>query len=232
MEINAHAKIIVCGDSFCSADTTANRWHFSQLLQDQHGYNIINLARGGMSNTGICVQIKQALLLKPLAIVYNMADPSRIDIPLNGSYCPPWLLKNFIYASVNDSSTGSTYVGGPDAPIFSTVYQLLDQIKHVTIPTDKIQAVKHYHAHLFDWQLKYETDTWMLNHWQQQAIDQGILTLPMGSPHDLELSSYAKPAYDFVKADPNYPALYHTDLATQQQVANNIHNYLQKHLTL
>jgi hypothetical protein len=223
-------KIIVCGDSFCSADTTANRWHFSQLLQEQYGYNVINLARGGMSNTGICVQIKQALLLEPWAIVYNMADPSRIDIPLS-KYQPHCLLKNFIYASPNDSSTGSAYVGGSDAAIFSTVYQLLDQIKHVTIPTDKIQAVKHYHAHLFDWQLKYESDTWMLKHWQQQAIDQGILTVPMGSPHDPELSFYAKPAYEFVKKNPGYPALYHTDLTTQQQVADNIHRYLQKHLT-
>jgi hypothetical protein len=231
MEINSHAKIIVCGDSFCSADTTANRWHFSQLLQDQYGYNIINLARGGMSNTGICVQIKQALVLGPKVIIYNMADPSRLDIPLNGSYKAQLLLKNFIYASTDDSSTGSTYVGGSDAPIFSTVYQLLDQIKHVTITTDKIQAVKYYHAYLFDWQLKYETDTWMLNYWNQRIIDQGVLPVLLGSPHDLELSPLAKPAYDFVKTNPAYPVLYHTDLETQQQVADNIHRYLQKHLT-
>jgi hypothetical protein len=223
-------KIIVCGDSFCSADTTANRWHFSQLLHDQYGYNVTNLARGGMSNTGICVQIKQAIQLAPNAIIYNMADPSRVDIPL-GEYRPQWLLKNFIYASPDDSSTGSSYAGGPDAAIFSTVYQLLEQNKQVTISTDKIQAVKYYHAYLFDWQLKYETDTWMLEHWKQQAVDQNILTVPLGSPHDLPLCELSKPAYDFVKNNPAYPALYHTDLATQQQVADNIHNYLQKHLT-
>jgi hypothetical protein len=224
-------KIIVCGDSFCSADTTANHWHFSQLLHDQYGYDVINLARGGMSNTGICVQIKQALLLEPAVIVYNMADPSRVDIPLNGSYRPQWLLKNFIYASPDDSSTGSSYVGGTNAAIFSTVYQLLEQNKQVKIPNETIRAVKYYHAHLFDWQLKYETDTWMLDHWKQRAIDQGILTVPLGSPHDLPLCELLRPAYDFVKANPNYPVLYHTDLTTQQQVADNIHRYLQKYLT-
>ena len=191
-------KIVVCGDSYCSADTSVNRWHFSQILEDQHGYTITNLARGGMSNTGICFQIKQAIALKPDVIIYNMADPSRIDIPIK-PYLPPAGLKNFIYPFPEDSSTGSEYVGASDAAIFSTVYQLIDKNKHINISNDKIQAIKHYHAHLFDWQFRYETDSWILNYWNQQAKNQGILTIFLGSPHDLPLSEIAEPAYNFVK---------------------------------
>jgi hypothetical protein len=67
--------IVVCGDSFCSAskntnpETIGSRGHFSQLLEDQYGYNVINLAHGGFGNVGIIYQIKQAVQLSPDIIV-------------------------------------------------------------------------------------------------------------------------------------------------------------------
>ena len=45
-------KLVVCGDSFMSADVHRPETHFSELLEN-HGHSVINLARGGMSNTGI-----------------------------------------------------------------------------------------------------------------------------------------------------------------------------------
>ena len=77
-------KIVVCGDSFCAASAIpvrgiGERAHFSQILQDQYGHEVINLAHGGMSNVGIWFQIREAIELKPNAIVYNQTWSARVD---------------------------------------------------------------------------------------------------------------------------------------------------------
>ena len=56
--------IAVCGESFCTAcivelKETGVRGHFSQILEDQYGYKILQFAHGGFSNTGIMFQIQE-----------------------------------------------------------------------------------------------------------------------------------------------------------------------------
>lgn len=217
-------KIVVCGDSFCSADTSNDRWHFSQVLEDKYNLKVVNLARGGMSNLGICFQIKQAISLRPDAVIYNMGDPSRVDIVMHDNYYTSRGLKNFVYHSPDDSSYGSEYVGNHDAPIFSTVFQELDLLTTFKVPDEKIQAVKHYHAHLFNWQLKHDTDRWMLDYWRMQLKLSNIKTIFLGSLTDLNPTPAGRAIYDFVRKNPEYitKKLYHTDRATQQTAADLI----------
>jgi len=222
--------VVVCGDSFCSADTTDEPWHFSQLLQNQYGMKVINLARGGMSNLGICFQIKQAIELAPDVIVYNQADPVRVDLvmkPPSGKYS----LKEFAYPYPYDSSYGSTYVGKKDAAIFSTVHQGLDKQKHVPVSNDQIQAVKYYHTHLFDWALKFESDSWWFGYWHQRIVESDILPVNLTGPNHLEdQDPIGKLMYDFVKKNPGWPKLYHTDRGTQEQVAQELYKKIQTNL--
>ena len=72
-------KLIVCGDSFASADTTRPGTHFSELLRAS-----INLARGGASNTLIGFQLQTAISLNPDVVIFTSTTSSRIDYPIPG----------------------------------------------------------------------------------------------------------------------------------------------------
>jgi hypothetical protein len=221
-------KIVVCGDSYCSADNTRERWHFSQILNDHYGMHVINLARSGISNLGICFQLKQAIELGPDIIIYNQTDPGRVDIVMNpatGKYS----LKEFIYPYPYDSSFLSPYVGRHNAAIFSTVHQGLEQQQHIHISPEKITAVKHYLAHLFDWKLKFETDSWWFSHWQEQIDRAQIDSINLTSfSHVDDQNPIGKIMYNFVKANPGWPKLYHTNQSTQEQVACELVKQIEK----
>lgn len=226
-------KVVVCGDSYCSADNTEERWHFSQILQDRYGITVINLARGGISNLGICFQIKQAIELKPQVIIYNQTDPARVDIIMKSLHGKNINLKEFIYPYTDDSSFYSPYVGHRNASVFSTMPHSLDKIKQIYIDPEKITAVKYYHAHLFDWQLRKETDTWWFEYWHDRILQANILPINLTSPNHLDnQSSIGKLMYDFVRNNPGWPKLYHTDRDTQEQVADKLADQIQKYLLM
>lgn len=217
-------RIIICGDSYCSADTTAERWHFSQLLSEKYNLEVINLARGGISNLGICYQLQQALDLSPDYVIHNITDPARVDIPIRENFYPPLGLKNFIYHSPDDASYGTEYVGGLNSAILSIVPDGLESMKYFSVPLEKIQAVKYYHAHLFNWQLKRETDRWMIEYWQNKLTNRGIKVISLGSTVDSPPNLIGNIMYEFVKQHPEYivKKLYHTDRATQELVAEQL----------
>jgi len=94
--------IIVCGDSFCCAvdielKPVGTRAHFSQILEDRWGYRVLNLAHGGVSNTCILWQIREAVALAPQTIVYNRTFEDRLDIMLHDDFRPDLGLRNFAY---------------------------------------------------------------------------------------------------------------------------------------
>lgn len=220
-------KVVVCGDSYCSADNTRERWHFSQILNDRYDMTVTNLARGGISNLGICFQIKQAIELEPHVIIYNQTDPARVDIVMKSLYGKQVSLKEFIYPYTDDSSFYSPYVGHHTASIFSTMPHSLDKIKQIYVDPEKVTAVKYYHAHLFDWQLRKETDSWWFAHWHHQIEQAQILAIDLTSPnHTHGQSPIGKIMYDFVKHNPGWPKLYHTDRSTQELVADQLHEQI------
>jgi len=221
MDENKIKTIVVCGDSFCSAQPN-ERLHFSQLLEDKYNYHVINLAQGGMSNVGICFQIRQAVLaIKPDIVVYNITSPDRIELVMKDEFKIDNGLHNFVYAFKNNSSYGTQHVGTADSPIFSTVWAGLSQ--HGTIPVSKDQqdAIRQYLIHLFDWNLKSETDSWMFEHWHRKMLELNIIPLRLRRGDQV-----SAPMYEFADKNPNYNVTYHTDAATQEQMAENIHREL------
>ena len=68
-------RIVVCGDSFCSSAKERPGTHFSELLP---GYEVINLARGGITNTAICFQIQTAIELSAALVVFANTDSNRL----------------------------------------------------------------------------------------------------------------------------------------------------------
>lgn len=215
-------KIVVCGDSFCNATTLSVpnqglRGHFSQILEDAYGYNVINIACGGMSTTGICFQIRDAIKMKPNFIVYNRTWPDRIDLVLRDeTFTEDKGLRNFAYVNPHFSSYGTEYVGNKDeAAMYSAPWQGIDQQSFIEISKEQVKAVELYLKYMFDWSFKQEIDNWMYDYWHGQIEKNGIVPLLFNDP------SVGRVAYDYSAVNP-IDCPYHTDKATQEVVAANI----------
>jgi hypothetical protein len=214
--------IVVCGDSFCAASNDS-RDHFSHQLQDDHGHEVINVARGGMSNVGICFQIQYAVSLRPHIIIFNRTYNDRVDLVMPGrKFKPQNGLKNFIYAYPAESTYGKSCVGDVTAPIFSTVWQGLDQSRYVPITSEQITAVNLYLKYLFDNEMKDELDSWMFDYWISQIEKQGIIAI------EIVKTGIGKIIYDFAYANPKYPSVFHTDRQTQTLLTHALQQHISK----
>jgi hypothetical protein len=231
--------IIVCGDSFSCAPKNGNpktgeRDHYSQILQDQFGYKVLNLARGSMSNLGICFQIREAISIGCRYVTYHKTWSGRINLIVNQTFNVENGLKNFIYPFSGDESTYCKYVGHnskivtdrgvgtPDnnAGIFSTVWQGLDKNSTVNISKDQLQAIDAYLKHLFHEGLQDEVDSWMFQHWHQKILNAGI------TPIELTYTNFAEPMFNYYKTGKPENDPYHTDTETQVLMAQRINQII------
>ena len=212
--------IAVCGESYCTASTvdlkeTGLRGHFSQILEDQYGYKVLHFAHGGFSNTGIMFQIQEAVKHQPDVIVYNKTWASRITIKLKDGFRPDDGLRNFVYFNSHMPSTHEPWAGNLNASILSTVPQGLEN--HSIVSSEKLQATKQYLTELFDYDMQQILDNWLFEYWHNKMLAAGILPLKFTD------EDVGKVAVDFGGANPTFDSPFHTDRATQEQVAANIH---------
>ena len=216
-------KLVVCGDSFMSADVHRPETHFSELLEN-HGHSVINLARGGMSNTGIGFQIETAIQLKPDVIVFNSTSSDRIDIVIkNRKFNPAKGLKNFVYPYTSDQSTGSEYVGGVNSAILSDVIPaFLSPRPDLPIELhdpERSELVKQYLALFHDTNLKVTLDSWMLGYWKYKLKE---MQIPFIYLHNG--GAIGQHMYDYVNKYPDKcnQCVYHTDEHTQTLMTQEI----------
>ena len=214
-------KIFVCGDSFCSADTTAPGTHFSEILSTM-GYNIRNLARGGITNTGICFQIKEAINQKADLVIFTSTSSDRLDITLK-EHKGFLSLKNFIYPYSSDLSSADPLVGKIDSSIYSDVIPALlnprPDLPKKLLSKDQQQAIQMYITYLHDYKMKQEIDSWIISYWKTQVKTLHLNFLPAGQM-----------LFDYVNQNPTKinQAVYHTDFETQQKVAEELRKDIDK----
>jgi len=218
-------RIVVCGDSFCSAQSNDNQ-HFSNILADC-GYEVINLARGSMTNTGICFQIKQAIDIPADLVIFNRTDSSRLDVPLYPSPSSNITLKNFIYPYTTDSSFGNEYVGDITANILSdNAHGLSNQRPDllISIPDSIVTAVKNYYTFIFDRYLAEEKDRWIFEYWTNRLSTASIPYIEL-SPTDI-----GREIYEYIDKNPDKATqkVYHTTAEPQQKVADAIMHEIQR----
>jgi hypothetical protein len=219
-------KIVVCGDSFCSSQSNDNQ-HFSNILAS-HGYEVINLARGSMTNTGICFQIKQAIDIPHVdLVIFRQTDSSRLDIPLYPSPSPKVTLKNFIYPYPSDSSFGNKYVGDTTANILSdNALGLSNQRPDslINVPDSIVTAVKNYYTFIFDRYLAEEKDRWIFKYWTHCLSTASIPYI------ELTCNGVGREIYEYIKKNPDKATqkVYHTTAEPQQKVADAIMHEIQR----
>jgi hypothetical protein len=223
-------KIVICGDSFCSADARPHAVgsHFSEILNHTYGYETINLARGGITNTAICFQIDQAIKLSADLILFKDTESVRIDVPLK-PFQPELGLKNFIYPFRSDLSTQSEHVGDLTSNIYSnTVFEITEQNRPAddlspdfVVDEDVKTAVKYYVNFLQDRNLLSQMHDWMFGYWEFVLQSKGINYLK------LNRSPIWEPIDNYIKNHGNwFPITYHTDRETQQLLASSLNDYI------
>jgi len=175
-------KICVCGDSFLTPDVRYPGKHFSEILASKYNHEVINLARGGISNFGICLQFEQAIKLRPDIIIYSQTDASRMAIP-TGKFIRENGLKNVRYTDKVSATCNNGYAGGSEAPIVDDVmvsllndscWTTLSNTNKYNISNEQKEAIKQYTTYLHDAELKKATDEWALGYWRLFARHNGI----------------------------------------------------------
>jgi hypothetical protein len=172
-------QIIICGDSFMTQDRRelAKGKHFSELLSP---HNVINLARGGMSNIGICFQLEQASRLEPNIIIIGTTDSGRIEIPSgHGKFNARQGLKNIVYTHFSSASIDSEYVGDALAPIISDTIPTVigeeqDLIESYLLPSEVRHAVKQYFSYMYHPEVKLLADSWAIGYWIMKLERSGV----------------------------------------------------------
>lgn len=219
-------KIAVCGDSFCTA-SSRHRQHFSNLLADLYGHQIVNLAQGGVSMVAIGLQIEHALCLFPDVVIYKNTHADRFEVPLaNKKFNPNLGWNNLLHHRPGEQSYSTPLRSSEMATMISDVVQNLlpdsdSRFKNPNVSDQQAQAMKHYWIEIYDNGLKTLTDSWIHSYWTMMIKREQAIAI------NLQWGDLGHELFEFSKKNPHYPEPYHTDAVTQEIVAANINTYLQ-----
>ena len=244
-------KLIVCGCSWMSVDTIHpskyKDTHFSELLAEKLGYELIVYAKPGSSNGGICVQIEEAIRSKPDLIIFGQSVADRIELAITHqpslfNFCTDddqntvrlseLLGKHQVNPTImSDNLTSMLY--NEDDDKHDPVKWFYDHLRASGVPITKekaqqlANAVKNYFMDMHSLRMKKQIDMWTLYAVQHKLHLSGIPALKV-----IDLLHYDTPWYpcitkgygprDFYVA-PDYPhASYHTSLEAQHDILRDI----------
>ena len=148
----------------------------------------------------------------------------RITLIRNEKFYAETGLANFHYYDPGMQSTQDGHGGGIDAPVLCTTNINIEHSPFFEISAEQKQAIDLYIKHLYNTNLHTTMDSWMFDYWHDQIVKSGSVAIRFKDP-DIGLC-----AYNFSQANPSFDTPFHTDRATQQQIANNIHQRIQSAL--
>lgn len=200
-------KIAVCGCSFSATvggDFAGTHW--SEVLANMMGAELINYARQGISNGAIRVQINEAIKDEADYVFVGATTEDRIEFPLksfvkvdDGSpnhtaykdhrngYIKELGLKNFNYGNKH-----------PYTMVSETMFSIIDGNDHhyrIGMVGDDIRmAVSEYAAFLYDAHWKKQCDRWILNSGLWELHDRKIKFIfnpwVNASPEDFDMPTW------------------------------------------
>lgn len=200
-------RIVVCGDSFCSKDPAAPGKHFSELLDAE----VINLARGGISNSAIFMQLHKALhTYDPDVIIYSETDPARMTIPVSDvPFNPGNPLDNIRY---DNADTTRHFVS-------HTIPSILGELD-LGLEKHTVSAVKDYFNVLYDPEMQSFLDHEMFKGYVARAQRLGIQTVCLNT----DVPDVYKEAWEL--NDNPVDWVFHTSFECQERAAEIIKGIL------
>ena len=160
-------KLVVCGDSFMSPviDETKGL-HFTELLSKELGWNLISLARGGVSNNVIRLQIEEAIKMNPDCVLIGLTSPDRFEFPLakgEHMFLPYAGLANINYQGYPDSSVNSNIFDIVRPSLHSTTLSnIFNNNNEDMFNVDEIDTLRKWFNIFYDFYYKVQQDAWVI----------------------------------------------------------------------
>ena len=236
-------NVYVCGDSYFACHDTVTGTHFSEILSNKLQFNLFNLARQGISNAAIRLQVQEAIKCQADLIIIGATDHFRFEVPLHSMF--------------TDQKTKSFV---PENSIHNIDYRcypnlnkhLINNDQHATLWSDHhskfndtnlnlelVKAWKMYVSYILDMSFKQQIDEWIIESTLTTAIHSGVNFVYMPNGHyvpawvdgsnvfDLDLAK----TYEYLSNKTNlFLANYHTTPGDQLDLAQRLEPILHKRL--
>lgn len=253
-------KLGVCGDSYMSSisynpndiDNGSGK-HFTELLGEKLGWEVVTFARGACSNQAIRLQIDEIIKQRPDCVIIGTTSPDRIEFPIKdlsvNDYFDKFSLNDKIYNPMN----GLYNIDYRDFPDLSSQHENFKKI----VPTltsetignmfnnpsssrlnkNEIKLVKDWFQRFFDTRWKAQQDTWIISNGLRKLMDENIDFYCINNFLDInELSIYGDRIIEPVSKlnpwtyyNPNNNKIkyrFHTSLEDQETLANKWYEFL------
>lgn len=166
-------KFIICGDSHFTDDLRYPKQSFGEILAERNNWEYTNLAREGMSNFGIALQIDHAINLKPDILVFRPTVWGRFDIPIKGrTYDKSLGLANVKFNAQGRSTRLEDLCETPNI-ICESASSINSQYYEV-MTKDQDDAMKEYVVNLYDEGIKRQIDCWCISDACRRLLNSGI----------------------------------------------------------
>ena len=216
-------KIIVCGDSYLSADTKYPGTHFTELLARDHEY--VNLARVGCSNSLIRLQVARALQLQPDLIIVSATDHRRFEV-IEQTYDPAHGLENFDY---NPSWWGrNASLQWVKQAHVTGICEFVSVLKSQLGSKSKKQAWTSWVTHLMDEDWETEKTGWVIESMLATLIFSKVNFLYMPNGNLIPDWVDSKDVYTEIltELDCESDTTYHTTPDIQRELFNRVQDHL------
>jgi hypothetical protein len=175
-------KLMICGCSFNAPSATLPGTSYGELLAKKLDWDLIHLARQGVSNGGIRIMIDEVIRQRPDFAIIAPTFHDRMEIPASAAPYIPVANENKGWGSdlqnhlqnVNikngynfeDGIKNVNYANQPYNMICETIFSLAESYPH-PYRSSKIDkgtqiAIKQYINFLYDSNWKHQIDTWII----------------------------------------------------------------------
>lgn len=140
-------------------------------------------------------------------------------------------LRNWAYWQEHQTSYRTPHTSRIDdqnllPSVISSVYQGLAENPCINLNDHQLHAVDAWLTHFFNWEMFREMNNWHFEFWHGRILDAGSQPLPFN--HE----SVGALAWRFSEIYPEFDSPFHTDRATQEKIAENVHELIQSSTTL
>ena len=186
-------KLMVAGCSFSAPSRPAPGTSWAEVMADRLGWNLVNLARQGVSNGGIRIMMDEILRQRPDFAVITPTFWDRMEIPSESApfdwsqqtqgWDPPLQrhLQNVRIGNGYDRDLGMSNVNYGDLPsrmISETIFSLAENFPHPyrsgAITKTAQSAIRHWIDGIYDSNWKKQQDEWIIREGVFQLLHAGI----------------------------------------------------------
>ena len=237
---NIKKTLVVCGDSYLGCYDDYVGTHFTEVLSNRLNLKLISLARQGISNSAIRLQVDEALKYNPQLIIVGGTDFNRYEVPIHSvwsnepmkNFNPQFGIHNLNYRSYPNTSKkniDSSYV-----TMWSDHWSKYSE--NGNFDGDFYQAWKQFITYIVDENWKQQQDQWIIESSMITLLNSKIkfLYMPLLSnfiPNWLPTECLLDDTH--LLNNKNFKTIcpgYHTSIEIQKQFAEQCESTIQEKL--